>query len=214
MGFFDQVVPEPAELPGVDAPRTAALAPRASMVPRSLPWERVLCGNARTTVALTGARVWKANLTLELGFFFSPPVGEFGSDPMGAQERMLFYRDEPRPGAGAPVPDGPRLAVVFADGRYATNLRAAGRTRRHDRGLSAAYPVFTMVSASGGGGGSETTGHWYYRQVLDLWPLPPAGPLTLVFAWPAERLTEHSVTLNGQEIATAAAHCVDVFGAR
>ncbi len=213
MGFFDQVEPEPAELPSVDAWRIEALAPRASMVPRSLPWEQVLCHNARTTVALTGVRAWKANLTLELGFYFAPPVGDFVSDPMGAQERMLFYRDEPRPGAGLPAPEGPRLAVVFADGRYAANLREGGRPRRHDRGLSAAYPVFTMVSASGGGGGSETTGYWYFRQTLDLWPLPPAGPVTLVFAWPAEKLAEHSVELSGREIAAAAAQCVDVFEA-
>jgi len=50
MGFIEQVVPEPAELSSIDARRTEAPAPRASMVPRSLPWEQVLCRTARTTL--------------------------------------------------------------------------------------------------------------------------------------------------------------------
>jgi hypothetical protein len=103
---------------------------------------------------------------------------------------------------------------VFADGRYATTLRRPGYPRRHDRGLSLAYPVFTPVSAGGGGGGSETAGRWHYGQSVDLWPLPPAGPATLCFAWPAEQLAEHSVELSGAAIAAAAAECVDVYEAR
>jgi hypothetical protein len=52
------------------------------------------------------------------------------------------------------------------------------------------------------GGGS---GGLHHRADLWLWPLPPPGPLTFVFAWPAEGVREVTATVDTAPIIAASA---------
>lgn len=203
MGFFEEVVPEPADLPSFDARRYDAQAPRGSMLPKAVPAEQIIARNSHTTVALGSVQAWHSNLTLEF-VFFSHFYLEY-------QQSLMFYSDHPRRRAGLPGPQEPRIAVLFSDGRYATNLRAPGYPRSHERGLCVEFPVLTQVSGGSGGGGGPAGGFWHLRQVLDLWPLPPAGPVVIIFSWLAQGIAERSVELSGQEILDAALRCVPVF---
>lgn len=202
MSFFDEVTPEPRDLPTIDAYRSAAFAPRASVLPRSLPWEQVITENSDVAIALSAVQVWISNLTVELSIYSSAPIDD---------KRLLLFPDRQRSQEGSPDVDGPRVGVLFSDGRYATNLRKPGFPRPHERGLSAEYPVLSLASSGGGGGGGSTGGSWHFRQVLDVWPLPPAGPLAIIFAWPGEHFVEHAIEMNGDDIVSAASHCVEII---
>lgn len=201
MSFFDTVRPEPARLPEPLETRHRATAPRGTVVPASLPLERVLARSLDRCVALTSVQVWPANLTLEISVFATQA-------PRTRDEFLVFpgsvLNREVDPGTR-----GLRFAVLFADGRYATNLRAAGFPREADRGLSPDYPVLTPF---GGGGTNSGAGTWYATQRLDLWPMPRVGPVFLVVDWPAAGIGEIRHELDGSAFAEAARWTVDVWG--
>jgi hypothetical protein len=78
-----------------------------------------------------------------------------------------------------------RFGLEFADGRKATNLGYPGYAVERDADPS--QPVFMPRGSSSGGRSWE--GNWW------VWPLPPAGPLTVVCEWPAYgiALTRHEL---------------------
>jgi hypothetical protein len=85
-----------------------------------------------------------------------------------------------------------RFGVEFADGRKATNL---GQRRPPDD----TAPSISLHPHGGGGGGGRSWqfGYWVY-------PLPPAGPLTLGVAWPTRGLPEQIHALDAAPITDAA----------
>jgi hypothetical protein len=93
-----------------------------------------------------------------------------------------------------------RFAVVFADGRIATNV---------DRGH--APPVGPMADRAmlmpGGGGGGDRR----YDMTYWVYPLPPPGPLAFVCEWPAFGLPETRVEIDAQPILDAAARSVQIW---
>lgn len=91
-----------------------------------------------------------------------------------------------------PPPEILRLGIVFSDGEVASNLLDRPRGDGTPRG-----PVLRSLSGYGGRGRSER--RWW------LWPLPPAGPVRFVVEWPAERVTETSAEVDGDQILAAAA---------
>ena len=44
-----------------------------------------------------------------------------------------------------------------------------------------------------------------------LWPLPPAGPLTFVCAWPAEGIEEISAQIDAAPILEAASRAIELW---
>lgn len=52
-------------------------------------------------------------------------------------------------------------------------------------------------------GGGHGGGNGRFSKELWLWPLPPAGPLVVVTAWPERNIAETSVTLNGDDLIAA-----------
>ncbi len=81
-----------------------------------------------------------------------------------------------------------RFGIEFADGRKATNLGHPFQREQQDE--DPAQPVL-MPRGSGGGGKSWEMNWW-------VWPLPPPGPLTLVYEWPA-----HGIELTRYELDAA-----------
>ncbi|MPZ80219.1 MAG: hypothetical protein GEV28_07415 [Actinophytocola sp.] len=147
MSFVESVVAEPDELAEPRVDRHRALPPRQTVLPASLPWERVLARGTDVRVTLGPALCWPEHLTIEVGVYASRP-------PRGREEFL------PMPGGVLGEVDrahgGLRLAALFSDGRYATNLRGRGYHRPAGRGLSAEFPVLSprarrrrVVGASG-----------------------------------------------------------------
>lgn len=88
-----------------------------------------------------------------------------------------------------------RLGILFADGTKLTTPQPGGGLRRPFLERPAEP---TMRWLHGGGTGGETRDHFW------LWPLPPEGPLELVFLWPGHGLEETSVEIRGTTIRAAA----------
>ena len=95
-------------------------------------------------------------------------------------------------------PDGPRFAIGFADGRRT----AIGRPFAHGDDRTP-----DIVLSHNGGGGSDR--RWTGR--MWLWPLPPAGPLTLAFIWPELKVPETTVEIDSTPIRDAAAQAVELW---
>lgn len=101
--------------------------------------------------------------------------------------------------AWGPRPDGKQflLGVEFADGRTATN--------QQQRGLDVPDDQPTLRAGSGSSGNGASSAQFY------LTPLPPAGPVILVVAWPAFGITETRVELDGASIRDAASQTVTLW---
>lgn len=203
MGFFDDVEMEPDELPEPRVNRSVAIPRRHVFLPASLPWERILVRTPALCVALRSASCWPEHLTLEIAVYSTQKPthsGEFLPIP-----GSLFNYPKTRPA-------GLRVAAVFADGRYATNLRSSGLFRPYDKGLSETYPTF---SPWGGGGGSSDARsdheRWFFSQHLDLWPLPPSGPFKLIVDWPDKRIPETSHTWGADAVLAASRRAVRIW---
>jgi len=91
---------------------------------------------------------------------------------------------------------GPRVGVTLADGRTATGDEDRPSLERDER----TGPIVTL--RGGGGGGSDQNYEMTYRAWL--WPVPPAGALTLHYAWPGLGIDEGGVELDGARVAEAA----------
>ena len=106
-------------------------------------------------------------------------------------------------GPHGPGPSDPAGAV-----RYGVQLADGGRaltdpTQPWPGGDPEAPPeghVLTLHDQGGQGDGSSCTA----TEVLWLWPLPPAGPLTLVVTWPGCGIDEGRLELDGAAVRAAA----------
>jgi hypothetical protein len=99
-----------------------------------------------------------------------------------------------------------RVGVRFADGRESTTR---GRGPSQDvmayyaawgEGREPEVPAGPVIGASSGGGGGK---HWDW--VYWIWPLPPDGPLTVSFEWPAAGVELSSTEVDGGAIRLAGA---------
>ncbi len=155
---------------------------------------------ARTeTVAVCVRRLsaYPTGFELELVTMSSPDSdaldpGLFGPGAM----RPRFGRDDQG------IPEGMlRFGVQFADGSKATNTAMSAGPPDFEG--EPACPVLRTHGGGGGGGG--------WRQTMWVWPLPSAGPLTIVVEWPAAAipLTRHE--LDAQLILDAAKRAQVIF---
>ena len=87
-----------------------------------------------------------------------------------------------------------RLGLQFADGTIATNLG------HHPLSFAdVTEPTGPVLLERGGGGGGRR-----YDQKYWVWPLPPAGSLTFVCAWPARNIPESRHEIDADRIREAA----------
>ncbi|AYG04211.1 hypothetical protein [Gryllotalpicola protaetiae] len=98
-----------------------------------------------------------------------------------------------------------RFGVTVADGRSAS----ADRGFRVELGEheDPSGPILTINHH--GGGGSDSEYAMGYR--LWLWPLPPAGPLTLHFQWTSLGIDEGSTELDMTPVVAAAASTTPIW---
>jgi hypothetical protein len=105
----------------------------------------------------------------------------------------------PRGETGEPLPDAfLRFGIRYSDGRTCSNLA-------YFPGDTGAGPrPMLMARASGGGSRSFDSEFW-------LWPLPPAGPLTIVWQWPYFNVPETSLEIDAGPFLEAAARALQVW---
>ncbi len=136
-------------------------------------------------------------------------LDQFAAYPTGVEFSMrLIAREErddiPHPpwemhNPGNP-PGDPRflsIGILFADGRKWSN--------RQFQVLDADLEGPILFALGGGGGGGE------WRMDQWLWPLPPAGDLTFVVAWPVSDIEETRLTLSAGPLIEAASRAQTIW---
>ena len=114
--------------------------------------------------------------------------------------RANLRETERRPARPTQDSRGLRFGVLFSDGRK-------GTTGAHGAGAAGwavtaggQAPAGPLVLPRGGSGGDEG-----WRQTYWVWPLPPAGRLTLAVQWLAAGVPEVLFEVDAEQIVSAAA---------
>jgi len=187
--YLDRKVPHPPAPTGPGVSRSdIARDSWAELLPGLLPWSGVLGRSESACVALTGVRCWPEFTQLSLTTYHRN----------GHASRMLtmprFHEDA----------EGIlRFGVLFADGGRATNLDRLAWNDGATRNPPADYPVLFPASGSGWAGRTEIG--------VNVFPLPPAGPVTLIVEWPAEGIAENRTEFEGAELRAAAERATPIW---
>ena len=163
-------------------------SPLENEVPGGLAFSAVLARTEVLAVAITGGRVFSTGLEFSLALRLRRVAP-------GDEGLYDFHHHMRRPADGT----GLLLGVVFPDGRTATNLGWSF-------GLRPPEPDVPTLTQGGGGGGDTHRDMTYW-----LSPLPPAGDLTVVFAWPHRGIPETRTVIPGPLLAAAAAQSVELW---
>lgn len=158
------------------------MSPPDNEVPVGLPAGLVLGRADGVAVALTRILVHTGGVHLEVSVRLRAALRE----PHGLHG-LLGH------GFDARSEDRLLLGVQFADGRRASTLDDDPWRPFDDPGDGPRL----VATAGQSDGRTAEQGYW-------LWPVPPAGPLTLVCAWPAMGVPETVTTLDGGAVAEAA----------
>ena len=181
MSFFDDAEPPPAPPPDYRTPEW--LAPPENVRP--------------ATVALDVVLVRRPDLAIWVADALAYPTGlTFGLNVQTREPR----RDPTSPFFGESDEGEIQFGLLLADGRKVITQRLGGMRpflERPDRPL--------LRPRSGGGGGNRASAE------LWLWPLPPAGPLTFVLAWPAEGVDETRVEIDAGPILEGSARAFELW---
>jgi hypothetical protein len=140
-----------------------------------VPLNRVLARGEEVAVRLLSATTFSTGFELAIAVRTREPI-----EALHESFAMQYRRRKP----AELEPAFFRFGLEFADGRKATNLGYPGSPLRGDSDPS--QPV--VVPRGSAGGNRRWDGDWW------VWPLPPAGPLSIVCEWPA-----YGIALTGQE---------------
>ena len=171
VSFFDDL-PEPPPPP---EPRHFEpkpwMGPLPGWVGGWVPWHVELVRKAYAYAALTDVTAFPTGVEFTLDIRFRLGTVFARHDPLRGPTPLFDFGRS----------DGPQFGIGFADGRKANiigDIRLALAQREPDR------PV--LFPRGGSGSGDE------HRMGVWLWPLPPAGPLTVVLGWASRGLGERA----------------------
>lgn len=184
-------MPEPEE----ELPQPVWSGPPDNEAGVVVPLNRLLARSREVAVMLLSATVFST------GFELTGAVRT--RERIGALHES-FVMHHRRPKSAELHPGFLRFGLEFADGRRATNLGYPASAFQRDADPS--QPV--LVPRGSGGGDRRWDGKWW------VWPLPPAGPLTVVCEWPAYgiALTRHE--FDAGMLLEASAHVERLWPAR
>ena len=191
MSFFESI-PQPPPPPPPPRSRRPAWARPDMVIPGSVPAEVMLIRTEEVAVAVGSVRAYPNGFEFAVHARWRRAENGFGyGDPF---ERHRHIRGEQTPH------DALRLGVLYADGRRTAT------TARHPFTCDDADSESLVMQQGGGGGGDRS---WN----MDFWvyPLPPAGPVTLVASWLEHGVTETRAELDGAAIREAAGHAVTLW---
>jgi hypothetical protein len=160
----------------------AWLGPPLDEFPREVAGPVVLVHTRDTAVAVGGIRAYSTGFTFELMIRLRRPL----------EAGHLFDSMRQRGGDGAVM-----VGARFAGGRAATL----------DGDVPADGDPPALLVRAGGSGGTDTEWHGTFWA----WPLPPPGPLALVFAWPERAIGETVVEIDGGTVRDAAAEVMSLW---
>ncbi len=149
-------------------------------VPVSVAIEHMLVRTDQVAVALVGVRVYRSGVELVIQAHRRHPRDRGGIDVFGP--------------FGAGNTDQFVFGVEFADGQAASTLRRWSAPRSHDEPM--------LMRGGGPGTDGVSTANFF------LTPLPPAGRLTLISAWPVFDIAEARTDLDTTVIRAAASRAV------
>jgi hypothetical protein len=181
----DFFTPPPPPEPVRNEPQPPWLGPPANELGVPVPIRLALAQTADVAVALLDVAAYSSGLEFRVAVRLREL--DEPSDPFGLHRR----------GRGDLSDDVLRFGFEYADGRRVTNLGPFPGLERQDG------PV--LIHRGGGGGGrSWSFGYW-------LWPLPPAGPLTVAVEWPGRGIELTTFPLDGAALLEAAARSVRLW---
>jgi hypothetical protein len=193
MGFFEPPPRTTASVArAVVSSPPAWLGPPHNVLPGIAPVELIITRTKETVVAIPGIQAYPAgfNLTLSLRL-----------RTLSAREQQVPYQLGFAAFEGDALPDEfLRFGVQFADGRKTTNL---DRLPDDLEGQAPGRPVLHQHSAGGG--------DWAWDMEYWVWPLPPAGPLVFVCAWPSRGIAESRAEVDAGVILDAAGRAVTLW---
>lgn len=199
MAFFQELPPDPPQERPKPPPVPEWVHPPANEIPVAVPMARRVTRAPGVALHLRRLDVYRTGVVIDLQFDLRR---EPGLDlERGAMVSELLHPRGYRPGPAGQL----RLGVTLADGTHAS---ADGDFR--GRPWSQEPPPAPHLAIMGGGGGGDAD-HWTSEVRAWLWPLPPAGPLTLHYLFEGVGLDEGSVELDAAEILTASAQVIDVW---
>jgi len=182
VSFFDDAeAPPPAPPPDYRTPEW--LAPPENVRPATVALDLVLVRRPDLAIWVSDALAYPAGLT-------------FGVNVQTREAR----REPASPFFGETDAGEMRFGLMLADGRKVITQRLGDMRPFLDR---PDRPILRPRSGSGGSNRSSAE--------LWLWPLPPAGPLTFVLAWPAEGIDETSVETDATPIVAAAERAFELW---
>jgi hypothetical protein len=197
MSSFDP----PARPPPPEVARAVAVSPPTwigpphHVLPGIAPIQLILARTDDTVVAIAGIQAYPAGCSFTLSLRLRNLSVQ--------EERRAPYPFDSTDLEGDPLGDDfLRFGVQFADGRKATTLE---RPPYDPAGQAPDRPVLRQ-HGGGGGGGAWDLEHW-------LWPLPPAGPLAFVCAWPSRGIPKSRVEIDAASIVEAAGRAVTLWPA-
>jgi hypothetical protein len=188
MSFFDSIPQPPPPAESVRVPRPVWMQPDA-VIPGSVPGELLLIRTEDVAVSIGGICAYPN------GFEFTAHVRRRGTDgnlPGWNDPFDRFGRRDPKASG-----DVLRLGLLYADGRRGATTGGHGLPDDPER----------LVLLPGGSGGNAR--RWDGRFWVH--PLPPAGLVTFVAAWPEFGVAETRAELDGAAIGAAAARAVNLW---
>jgi hypothetical protein len=193
MGFFERPRRPPVEITRAEVVSPPVwMGPPHAVLPGIVPLGLVVARTEETVVAIAGLQVYPEgfgftlNLRLRTVSIREERQFEHWFETFTLDDEDL--RDELI-----------RFGVQFADGRKATNLEQP----RRDLDEQPDGPVLNQFAA-GGSTSSYDVEYW-------VWPLPPAGPLAFVCAWPARDIAETRTEIDAGRIHEAAGRAVTLW---
>jgi hypothetical protein len=196
MSFFEPPPPPPE--PPEEFRQPAWIGPPGNELGVSVALNAIVARNERAVIAVLGCTAFSSGVVLDMTLRTRPgTISAREQREMHGSPFHLHGRLDP----GEELPANlVRIGVLFADGRKGTSLN----DRRAFFGQE--QPEGPILTPRGGGGGQGVWNVDYW-----LWPLPPAGPLTIVAAWPGFGIDETRVELDATPIAEAAKGVVTLW---
>jgi hypothetical protein len=174
-----------------DDPRRYRLTPESFAPPTNelgicVPLSVVVGRSDRGVVAIEHATAYSTGVTFDFVAV---------AQRLTERETLRLIHEQPLNADAKRVPaEFIRMSLELADGSRVSNVEAFP-----------GHPKAPLLMLHGGSGGSVTSGRMELRRSYWLWPLPPAGPLTVSVEWPALDLLRSSTELSGELLREAGA---------
>jgi len=152
----------------------------------AVPVQQVLTAGDEAVVVLSSCVAYTTGFQLVVG------IRRKNEPPPLANPRL--HRDMPETSM--------EIGVRFTDGRETSPARDAAQRRAFFDAVAAGsdppLPAGPMIGSGGGGGGGRRWDWTYW-----IWPLPPDGPMTVIARWPAGRVPDGEIQVDGSAIRMA-----------